>query len=95
MRVRISCVNKVPRDDPYHAIQNVGGINHDNTRWRLSLDDAVAGARNGTYDFYVVQGGHEVAVVTAISQAGNYYLKTVADGYMPDNLLSLVECPRT
>ena len=93
MRVEIDCVNKDPRFDPYRSIQFVGGPNGDGTRWKLPLQAAVSGALQGTYDFFVLQGGHIVEVEVAKSAHGNLYLKTEADGDTPDNLLSLKECP--
>jgi hypothetical protein len=92
-RVQIDCVNKNPRDDPYHAIKSVGGPNPDGTRWKLSLADAIAGDERGEWKFYVHQGTHTVDVVVAVSPHGHKYLKTVADRDKPDNLLSLKECP--
>jgi Protein of unknown function (DUF3892) len=37
-------------------------------------------------------GGRTVAVIVAF-HSGRKYLKTEADGYSPDNLLALPECP--
>ena len=62
MRVEISCINKDPREDPYKAIKYVGGVRSgDGSPWKLSLDAAVRGAQDGTYDFFVQQGGHVVS----------------------------------
>lgn len=44
------------------------------------------------WEFYVIVGGRETKVVTAVHQ-GREYLKTEADGYAPNNLLNLPECP--
>lgn len=93
MRVRIDCINKTDRYNPHERISHVGGINHDGTNWRLNLADAIAGVERGDYDFFVSVGGSQVDVIVAVSAAGNKYLKTVADGEQPNNLLSLPECP--
>ena len=93
IRAEIKCINKTPRNDPHDRIQNVGGVNHDGGRWWLPQPQAVAGVDNGTYSFYVSQAGYTVEVIVAVSQAGHRYLKTVADGVQPDNLLKLPECP--
>lgn len=92
MRVEIDCINKILREDPYNAIRRVGGPNPDGTRWSLALDEAVEGAQQGKWDFYVRQGRHVVEVLVARSRSGRLYLKTEADEDTPDNLLSLDEC---
>jgi hypothetical protein len=92
MRVEIDCINKDPRQDPYHAIQRVGGPNSNGDRWKVSLSEAVAGVESGKWQFYVRRGGHTVDVVVATSAHGHKYLRTVADRDTPDNLLSLPEC---
>lgn len=90
---RITCINKQPRQDPYNAITHVGGVNHDNTRWKLTQPNAIAGIENGKWEFYVEVNRDRVRVIVAISRAGNKYLKTENDGDEPNNLLSLPECP--
>ncbi len=91
--VQIFCINKQPRDDPRERITHVGGVNPDQKRWKLSLADAIAGIENGKWKFYTSVGGDSVWVVIAVSAKGNKYLKTQNDGDLPNNLLSLPECP--
>lgn len=92
--VRIRCIVKADRNSPYEAIQFVGGLNLDQSRWKLSVADAIAGIDAGKYQFYVERPeGHRVRVIVARSAAGNRYLKTEADSDRPDNLLSLPTCP--
>jgi hypothetical protein len=94
MRVRIECINKTDRNSAHERIAFFGGRNADGTRWRLGQADAVAGVKSGKYSFYVERpAGHPVDVVVARSQFGHEYLKTVADGEHPNNLLALPECP--
>jgi hypothetical protein len=89
----IRCVSKTDRPNPHERIRSVGGTNADGTAWKLSQEDAVSGALQGKWSFYVRRGGSTVNVVVARSRFNNLYLKTEADGEHPDNLLSLPECP--
>lgn len=90
-RIEIQCINKRDRYNPHERITHVGGF-HGGQAWRLTEDDAIAGIENGKWAFYVTQRGYTVDVIVA-THLGHKYLKTVADGQQPDNLLSLPECP--
>ena len=91
-RFEIGCINKSDRLNPHERIINVGGVTAEGTRWKLSQTDGIHYIVKATCLFYVKQGGKIVYVVIA-SQSGWKYLKTIADGEQPDNLLSLPECP--
>jgi hypothetical protein len=93
--VKVSCINKSDRYNPHERILNIGGINGDGSRWKLSETQAIADIKQGKWSFYVERPvGHKVRVIIAKSQYGNEYLKTEADGEQPDNLLALPECPK-
>lgn len=92
MNVQIQCINKSDRMNADERIKFVGGV-HAEKRWKLSLDDAVAGVESGRYRFWTVANGKSVWVEVAVSSRGRKYLKTEADGEQPNNLLSLPECP--
>jgi hypothetical protein len=91
--VKISCIVKTDRVNPHERIHSVGGVNADGTRWRLNEDKAISFIEDGTYEFYVERPpGQRVGVIIATSAWGNKYLKTIADGEHPNNLLSLPTC---
>lgn len=92
-RHQIKCINKTDRQNAHERIRNIGGTNDDGTRWKLSQEEAITAIEQKKYAFFVHRGGHEANVIVAISRFGNKYIKTVADGEQPDNLLSLPECP--
>ena len=92
-RVQIHCINKTPRNDPHKRIANIGGVNANGARWKLTEDEAISDIKAGKWDFYVSVNGQTVDVIIAKSPYGHEYLKTVADGVEPNNLLSLPECP--
>ena len=92
-RHQVSCIVKRGNHyDEHERISAIGGLNADHSRWRLSEDQAIAYIEDGTYQFYVTVNHRTVDVMVA-KHLGRKYLKTTADGYSPNNLLSLDECP--
>jgi hypothetical protein len=93
MAIQVKCINKSNRYDAHERIKNIGGVNSDGTRWKLTQEAAIEGIETGKYSFYVSVQGKAVRVVVATSRYGHKYIKTEADGESPNNLLSLPECP--
>lgn len=88
---QVQCINKRPREDAHRSIRNIGGVAN-GRRWKLTEAEAIKKIEAGTSSFYVRQGNRRVEVVVA-QRNGQKYLKTVADGIRPNNLLALPECP--
>jgi len=94
MSRQVTCITK--RGSHYNAherIQGIGGGATALTRWWRAEDDAIADVERDPSAYYVHVGTHSVWVIVA-THNGCKYLKTTPDGYSPDNLLSLPECPR-
>lgn len=92
MALQVTCIAKDDRHSPHQRIEGIGGSNHDGTRWRLTLAEAIADIETGRRTLFVEAGAQRVRVIIAVHE-GRKYLKTEADGYSPDNLLSLPQCP--
>jgi hypothetical protein len=90
-RAQIKCINKEPRNDPYHRITHVGGGTAAEP-WKITLDSAIRMIERGEWEFYTRDGRIEAKVEVA-TRNGHKYLKTENDRDTPDNLLSLDECP--
>lgn len=88
----IKCIQKSYRINPHERIENIGGINSNGSRWKISIERAIQGIETGKWGFYVLFNGIRVDVIIS-SHNGYKYLKTKNDGIQPDNLLSLPECP--
>ena len=89
--LEIQCVDKTDRLNPHERIKAVGGRLA--KPWIMPQEEAIKGIESGTYKFFVNNKGTRVDVVVSTSRYGHKYLKTVADGEQPDNLLSLASCP--
>ena len=93
VRLRVECIRKRDRQNPHERIQGIGGYSLQTSgRWYKTEEEAIAGIRSRNWSFYVSVNSREVDVIVA-SHNGRDYLKTTADGYAPNNLLSLPECP--
>ena len=86
-RHQITCINKRVHQNPHERIEFIGQRGN----WKISEDNAIRRIELGQDSFYVMVNGKSVDVMVATHE-GRKYLKTVPDGYAPNNLLSLPEC---
>lgn len=88
-RFQVTCINKKGVHlNPHERIQYIG---NQSANWKLSENNAISRLKAGTDSFYTLVNGRGAEVIVA-NHLGREYLKTTADGYSPDNLLSLAEC---
>jgi hypothetical protein len=87
--VRVSCVNKQPRDNPHEGITHLGGTAGGGWRWTRA--QVIESIRSRTNTFYTFEGGKRADIGIVEGQNGPY-LRTYADGQWNDNLLALPEC---
>lgn len=92
MSQQITCIRKRGSHfNPHERIEGVGGSSP--SRWYTAEDQAIRNVERDSTAYYVSVSGRSVWVIVA-THGGRKYLKTTADGYEPNNLLSLAECPQ-
>ena len=99
MSVKVTCINKDNGNhmNPHERITHMNWINEStNSTGRNTLDEMVAFIeKEGNHAVYVKDNRGNVAyagVVTPTETWRKKYIRTYADGYFNDNLLSLPEC---
>jgi hypothetical protein len=84
--VRVTCINKQPRDDTHEGITHLGGSN-----WKWTRQEVVDSINAKTNTFYTLVN-EKRADVGVRQGAHGQYVQTHADGYWNNNLLALPEC---
>lgn len=88
-RWQVTCIAK--RGDHYNPHERISHIGNQAGAWMLTEESAIQRIETGQDSFYTLVNGRETDIVVA-THNGRKYLKTVADGYAPNNLLALPEC---
>jgi uncharacterized protein DUF3892 len=87
----IDCIEKwVHNGHPFIGI--VGGRRPDGTRWEFAEGVVISLIRDGSCTFFTNQDGRRANIVIERSDTGFDHLKTVADDFIPNNLLALPVC---
>ena len=84
--VKVSCINKQPRNSTHEGITHLGG-----STWRWTRQDVINSIEAKTNTFYTEVDSNRGDIGIVNGQNGKY-LRTYADGKWNDNLLSLPEC---
>lgn len=85
--VRVMCINKQPRQNPYEGITHLGG-----PEWRWTRQQAIDSIQRKDNTFFTQVNGRR-AEIGVVNGPNGPYLRTYADGEWNDNLLALPECP--
>ena len=92
MAKQVTCITKRQHHNPHERIQGIGGV-QDRVRWWRAESDAIGDVERDPKSYFVSVNNKSVWVIVAMHD-GRKYLKTETDGYEPNNLLSLTDCPR-
>lgn len=92
MAKQIQCITKREHYNAHERIQGIGGIDA-SVRWWRAENDAIRDVERDPGSYYVSVNGKTERVIVA-THSDRKYLKTVSDGYAPNNLLALPDCPR-
>lgn len=89
---RITCITKPDRFSKHEHITHVG---NPSAGWKITREHAILNIESGKDTFYVEDDKTgKKSEVGVVRESGKLpYLKTHADGYWNDNLLSLDKCP--
>jgi len=87
--VRVTCINKLPRDSTHEGITHLGGSGGGGWKWtRQQVIDSINAKTN---TFYTLENGKR-AEIGVVNGPRGPYVRTYADGQWNDNLLALPEC---
>ena len=81
----------VKRGGHYNPHERVEALGNNLGRWMLSEGSMISRIERGTDRFFTIVNGRRAEIVVAVHGIRKY-LKTTADSYAPNNLLSLPDC---
>jgi hypothetical protein len=87
---QITCITKPDRESHHEAIQRVGGIEQNGSRFNITRIECYDYIKAG-HTFHVKVGHYDVKV-EAYERNGGKFIKTYPDATKKDNLLSLPPC---
>jgi hypothetical protein len=88
---QITCITKPDRDSTHEAIQRVGGIEENGSRFNITREQTYDHIKTGK-KFHVVVGRNDVPVIAYQINGVGKYIRTTPDATKKDNLLSLPPC---
>ena len=88
-RYQMTCI--VRRGNHLNPHERISHIGNQAGAWMITEESAIRRLESGTDSFYTNVNNRAAEIVVAVHN-GRKYLKTDADGYSPNNLLSLPEC---
>ena len=86
LRYQVTCITP-DGNDADQRIDAIGG-----SGFKYLIDDAISKIEAKSHEFWTKANGKETDVIVAKRSNGRKYLKTVADGVEPNNLLALPRC---
>ncbi|KAF0098948.1 MAG: hypothetical protein FD144_4023 [Rhodospirillaceae bacterium] len=84
--VQVTCINKLPRNNPHEGITNLGGPG-----WKWPRQQVINSINEKSNTFFTRVNSKRADIGVVHGPNGDY-LRTHADGVWNDNLLALPEC---
>jgi Protein of unknown function (DUF3892) len=86
---QVNCI--VKRGGHYNPHERIEALGNSAGNWMLSEQAMISRIERREESFYTLANGRRADIIVA-EHNGRKYLKTTADGYAPNNLLSLNDC---
>ena len=85
--VQVTCINKVPREDPHEGITHLG-----NSAGKWTRQQVVDWIQSETNTYFTMSAAGKRVEIGVVNGPTGKYARTYADGIWTDNLLALPEC---